>query len=61
MQRSGNEASIHGGRGLAILEPSHARKAYVEITGSMLRGPSGTPSQEERKKVIADFFAQNLK
>jgi len=34
---------------------------FVEITGSEHCDPSGTPSREERAKMIADFFDQNLK
>jgi acetyl esterase/lipase len=34
---------------------------YVEITGSEHCESKGTPSQEDRAKMIADFFDQNLK
>jgi hypothetical protein len=38
-----------------------ASATFVEITGSDHCSGPGNPSREERAKMIADFFDQNLK
>jgi acetyl esterase/lipase len=43
------------------LKAAGASAKFVEITGSDFCAPAGNPSREERAKMIADFFDQNLK